>query len=59
MRACVICRHVSAKPKSQILGQLPADQLKRGSVFERVGVEYAGPVMVKSGSIRKPILVKA
>ena len=42
-----------------MLGQLPADWLKCGSVYERVGVDYTGPVMVKSGSIRKPTLVKA
>ncbi len=58
-RACVACRRVSAKPKPQMLGQLPADRLKPGSVFERTGVDYAGPVMIKSGPIRKPILLKA
>ncbi len=58
-RACVVCRRVSAKPKPQMLGQLPADRLKPGSVFERTGVDYAGPVMVKSGPVRKPTLVKA
>ena len=42
-----------------MLGQLPADRLTTGPAFERVGVDYAGPVMVKGGSIRKPVLVKA
>ena len=28
-------------------------------MFERTGVGYAGPVMVKSGPVRKPVLVKA
>ena len=50
---------VSARPKPQLLGQLPADRLKVGPVFERTGVDYVGPVMVKSGPVRKPILVKA
>ena len=58
-RSCIVCRRVSAKPKPQLLGQLPADRLKPGSVFERVGVDYAGPVLLKSGPVRKPKLVKA
>ena len=57
--SCIICRCVSAKPKPQLLGQLPADRLKPGSVFERVGVDYAGPVLLKSGPVHKPKIVKA
>ena len=33
-RACVACRRASAKPKPQLLIQLPADHLKPGSAFE-------------------------
>ena len=58
-RACVTCRRLSAKPQPQMLGQLPVDRLTPGSVFERVGVDYAGPMMTKRGSVRKPTLVKA
>jgi len=57
--SCTACRHVSAKPKPQLLGQLHADCLKPGSVFERVGVDYAGPVLLKSKPVHKPKLVKA
>lgn len=28
-------------------------------MFDRVGVDYAGPVCIKYGFVRKPILVKA
>lgn len=58
-RSCVICRRLSAKPQPQMLGQLPVDRLIPGSVFERVGVDYAGPMTIKRGSVRKPTLVKA
>ena len=58
-QACVICCRLSAKPQPQMLGQLPVDRLTPGSVFERVGVDYAGPMMTKRGSVRKPTLVKA
>ena len=42
-----------------MLGQLPADRLIPGSVFQHVGVDYAGPIQIKLGSVRKPILMKA
>ena len=58
-RACVVCRRTSSKPKSQLMGQLPADRLIPGAVFGRIGVDYAGPVMVRSGSVRKPTFTKA
>ena len=54
--ACVVCRRAAAKPKPQMLGKLPTDRLKPGSVFERVGVDYAGPVLLKSGLVCKPVL---
>ena len=58
-RSCVVCRRVSARPLPQVLGQIPIDRITPGSVFDRIGVDYAGPILVKSGSIRKPICVKA
>ena len=35
------------------------DRMIPGSVFARVGVDYAGPLLIKCGSTRKPVLVKA
>ncbi len=58
-RSCVICRRSSLRPQPQMLGQLPPARLVPGSVFQYVGVDYAGPVLIKSGSVRKPILTKA
>ena len=59
IHACVRCRRVASRPKLQILGQLPADRLRPGPVFDRTGVDYAGPFLVKSGPVRKPIIRKA
>lgn len=42
-----------------MLGQLPSHCLVPGSVFQYVGVDYAGAVLIKSGYVRKPILTKA
>ena len=58
-RGCVVCRHMSTRPKPQMMGQLPAERLTLGLVFENVGVDYAGPVILKQGSVRNPTLVKA
>ena len=58
-RKCITCRRTSAKPRNQMLGQLPIERITPDSVFERVGVDYAGPFYIKYGSIRKPTIVKA
>ena len=58
-RACTICRRNSAKPHPQMLGQLPIERTTPDSIFERVGVDYAGPFYVKYGFVRKPTIVKA
>ena len=58
-RACTICRRNSAKPQPQMLGQLPIERTTPDSVFEKVGVDYAGPFYIKYGFVRKPTIVKA
>ena len=59
VRQCVICRCQTCKPQNQLLIQLPLERVTPGSVFQRVGVDYAGPVKVKYGMVRKPTIVKA
>ena len=59
IHGCVTCNRVASKPKSQILGQLPLDRLKPGATFDRVGIDYAGPVLTKSGPVRRPVITKA
>jgi hypothetical protein len=56
---CVICRRSTAKPKPQLLGQVPVERITPDSVFNGVGVDYAGPFLLKYGSIRKPSFIKA
>ena len=43
---CVTCRKVAAKPRPQIHGQLSANRVNPGSIFDCVGIDYAGPVLV-------------
>jgi hypothetical protein len=49
----------AAKPKPQLLGQLPVEHIILGPVFDKIGVNYAGLVLVKYGYVRKPVIVKA
>ena len=58
-RECVTCRRKAEKPQPQMLGQLPIERVTPGPVFQMVGVDYAGPVLVKYGHVRKPTVVKA
>ena len=47
------------KTSFQLQGQLPKERINPGSVFERVGVDYAGPISIRYGYVRKPVIVKA
>ena len=58
-RKCLTCRRYAARPKPQMLGQLPIERVTPGTVFDKVGVDYAGPVSIKYGYVRKPTIVKA
>ena len=53
------CRRVASKPRPQIMGQLPSDRLNPGPIFDYVGVDYAGPILTKSGPVRKPTITKS
>ena len=41
------------------MGQLPAERLTPGPIFDKVGVDFAGPVLTKYAYVRKPVLVKS
>ena len=56
---CVTCKRYSGKAASQQQGQLPQERIVPGPVFEKVGVDYAGPLSIKYGYVRKPVIVKA
>ena len=58
-RQCVTCRRQTTRPQPQMLGQLPIERVTPGTVFEKVGVDYAGPFHIKYGMVRKPTTVKA
>ena len=39
--------------------KLPRECLTPGLAFHQVGVDYVGPILIKSGAIRKPTVTKA
>ena len=56
---CITCHRYTYKPQYQLLGQLPLECVTPGSVLQKVGVDYVGPVKIKYGMICKPTIVKA
>ena len=59
LRQCIICLRSSIRPQPQKMGQLPMERVTPDTVFENVGVDYAGPLYIKYGPIRKPTVIKA
>ena len=58
-RQCVTCKRHSIRPQAQLLGQLPTERVSVAAPFERSGVDYAGPFLIKYGHVRKPTVVKS
>ena len=49
---------MSLRPTQQLHGQWPIDRLNPGTGFGRVSVDYASPILIKSGPVRKPMVTK-
>ena len=58
IHGCITCKRIGARARPQLLGQLPRTRLNPGDVFTETGVDYAGPMYIKSGPVRKPIVTK-
>ena len=50
---------MARKLRPQLLGRLLASRLRLGLLFNKVGVDCAGPILVKSGYVHKPVITKA
>ena len=57
-RSCVTCRRKSLRPEPPMMGQLPSERVTPDTVFDRVGVDYAGPILIKRGYTRMPVVLK-
>ena len=59
VRSCVTCRRRTPKTKPQMMGQLPPERITPDMVFKHVGLDFAGPMYLKRGSVRKPTIFKS
>ena len=57
-RECVKCQRAYARTTKQCIGELPQARTRPARPFSSVGVDFAGPMKLKHGSIRKPIISK-
>lgn len=58
LRQCVTCFKVKPKSLEQPMGQLPAARSTPVRPFYNVGVDFAGPFLIKDGRVRTRMLVK-
>lgn len=59
IRNCVTCYRFRAQPAQQLMASLPKDRVNVTRPFQKVGVDYGGPFMIKSSKVRKAPLIKA
>ncbi|XP_045457220.1 uncharacterized protein LOC123667312 [Melitaea cinxia] len=55
---CVTCFRLKAVATTQLMGSLPTHRVRACRPFQKVGVDFAGPVSVKNSRIRKPLIGK-
>ncbi|XP_049882247.1 uncharacterized protein LOC126378112 [Pectinophora gossypiella] len=55
---CIMCFRLKAAAAKQLMGSLPADRVTPSRPFEKVGIDFAGPVNVKLSRIRKSVVGK-
>jgi len=58
-RTCAFCQRAYAKPLSHQMGMLPPSRTTPAPTFDRVGIDFAGPFVLRRGHTRKPTLVKS
>jgi len=58
-RSCPVCVRVNAMPMSQRMGKLPKSRTELQPPFHMCGVDFAGPVTLRVGAVRKPVYMKS
>ena len=56
---CTKCCRAYARTSTQLMGELPQARSSPAPTFSQVGVDFAGPISLKLGHTRKPVIVKA
>lgn len=55
----MICHRFRAQPLQQEMADLPVCRVQLGRPFQKVGIDFAGPSLVKSSSFRKSAVMKS
>lgn len=58
VKKCVVCFRAKPQIKNYLMGNLPDYRVQPSSPFTNVGVDYAGPVMLKDRQTRNAKLIK-
>lgn len=53
IKKCVTCFRFNAQVSSQIMSPLPLDRVQESRPFSKTGIDFAGPILIKSSSLRK------
>lgn len=56
---CKRCYILKAKATQQLQGNLPACRIEQNPVFQHVGVDLAGPILIRMDRLRKSVELKA
>ena len=59
VKKCVTCFHAKPTMHHQFMGDLPADRVQQNRCFLNVGVDYAGPIGIKSSNLRNAKILKS
>nr|CAI5818357.1 unnamed protein product [Callosobruchus analis] len=59
LHKCVICFKANPRSYTPLMGDLPESRVTPARPFLKTGCEFAGPMMMKDGRLRKRSLVKA
>jgi hypothetical protein len=58
IQQCLICYRLKAQASQQLMGELPAPMTQVSRPFRTVGVDYAGPVLLRPGTPRSRMTIK-
>lgn len=56
---CVTCRRARPKLCSQVMAPLPTSRVTQNSTFSTIGIDYTGPILVKTTHRRNSAVAKA
>lgn len=55
---CIICFRLKATAAKQLMGTLPHNRVNVARVFQKVGVDFCGPISIKQSRVRRALITK-